>query len=101
MYIVSIEEKKHGLSCHCVCFAWAPPDAMRMRYASSNVYKKLIIGRGCLSLLCSFPGGHLIRANIQCGHCKVVKSLHFILAQSRNSIIAIACPLKSSCKEHN
>ena len=30
-----------------------------------------------------------------------LKSLHFILAQSGNSIIVIACPLKSSCKEHN
>ena len=30
-----------------------------------------------------------------------VKSLHFILAQSGNSIIASACPLKISRKEHN
>ena len=30
-----------------------------------------------------------------------VESLHFILAQSGNSIIAAACPLKSSWKEHN
>ena len=28
--------------------------------------------RGCLNLLCTFPGGHWIRANIQCGHRKVV-----------------------------
>ena len=32
---------------------------------------------------------------------KRIKSLHFILAQSGNSIIATACPLKSSWKEHN
>ena len=31
----------------------------------------------------------------------MLKSLHFILAQSGKSIIAIACPLKSSCKEHS
>ena len=30
-----------------------------------------------------------------------LKSLHFILAQSGNSIIATARPLKSSQKEHN
>ena len=28
--------------------------------------------RGRLNLLCTFPGGHWIRANIQCGHRKVV-----------------------------
>ena len=30
-----------------------------------------------------------------------LKSLHFILAQSENSITATACPLKFSWKEHN
>ena len=25
-----------------------------------------------MNLLCTFPGGHWIRANIQCGHRKVV-----------------------------
>ena len=29
-------------------------------------------------------------------HCSVIKSLHFILAQSGNSIIVTACSLKSS-----
>ena len=28
--------------------------------------------RGRLNLLCIFPGGHWIRANIRCGHRKVV-----------------------------
>ena len=28
--------------------------------------------RGRLNLLCTFPGGHWIRANIQCDHRKVV-----------------------------
>ena len=37
----------------------------------------------------------------QCKICGHIKSLHYILPQSGNSIIAIACPLKSSCKEHN
>ena len=50
-------------------FSWAPPNAMRMCYA---LHEKLIIGRGCLHLLCLFPSGCWIRANIQCGHCKVV-----------------------------
>ena len=27
--------------------------------------------RGCLNPLCTFPGGHWIRANIRCGHRKV------------------------------
>ena len=30
--------------------------------------EKLIIGRECLNQLCTFPGGHWIRSNIQCGH---------------------------------
>ena len=28
--------------------------------------------RGRMNLLCTFPGGHWIRVNIQCGHRKVV-----------------------------
>ena len=34
-------------------------------------------------------------------HVPLIKSLHFILAQSGNSLIAAACPLKSIQKEHN
>ena len=37
-----------------------------------DVDQKLTVGRGCLNLLCIFPGGHWIRANIQCGYFKVV-----------------------------
>ena len=33
--------------------------------------------------------------------CIQIKSLHFILAQSENSLFAAACPLKSVLKEHN
>ena len=48
----------------------------QMQYACvtlcCDVDEKLIIGRGCLNLFCTFPGGHWIRANIQCGHNKVV-----------------------------
>ena len=40
-----------------------------MQCACVTVAKKL---RGRLNLLCTFPGGHWIRANIQCGHRKVV-----------------------------
>ena len=34
--------------------------------------EKQTTGKGCLKLLCTLPDGHWIRANIQCGHCKVV-----------------------------
>ena len=37
----------------------------------------------------------------QCIYMLSLKSLHFILAQSGNSIIATAGPLKPSLKEHN
>ena len=50
-------------------------------------------------LLCRW---HLLHRSLSLAlrQCKL-KSLHFILAQSGNSIIATACPLKSSWKEHN
>ena len=38
----------------------------------TNEGEKLTTVRGCLNLLCTFPGGHWIRANIQCGYRKVV-----------------------------
>ena len=40
-----------------------------------------------------------VEVRVSCGAC--VKSLHFILAQSGNSIITNVCPLKFSWKKHN
>ena len=41
----------------------------KMQCACVTLAEKL---RGRLNLLCTFPGGHSIRANIHCGHRKVV-----------------------------
>ena len=40
-----------------------------MQCACVTLAEKL---RGRLNMLCTFPGGHWIGANIQCGHRKVV-----------------------------
>ena len=37
-----------------------------------DVYEKLVIERGCLNIIWTFPGGHWSRANIQCGHRKIL-----------------------------
>ena len=61
-----IEEKKHRL---VFVSLGSPKYAIRMGYPLDE---KLIIGEGMLNLICTFPGGHWIRAIIQCGHRKVV-----------------------------
>ena len=48
------------------------------------------IDQFALNLVDIFPGNTL---HVSCK--SLLKSLHFILAQSGNSIIATACPLKS------
>ena len=48
----------------CLFFLGSPKcNAHALRFAMRR--------RGCMNPLCTFPGGHWIRANIQCGHRKV------------------------------
>ena len=71
-YIVSIEKKKHRLSYRYVRFSWTPQMQCAYVTVCRDADQKLTVGSGCLNLLCTFPSGHWIRANIQCGHRKVV-----------------------------
>ena len=62
-----IEEKNVGYRVVILFFLGSPKyNAHTLRFA---IDEKL---RGCLNLLCALPGGHWIRANIQCGHRKAV-----------------------------
>ena len=71
-YIVSIEGKETSAVVSLFVFLGLPQMQSACITLCSDVGEKLIIGRGCLNLLCTFPGGHWIRANIQCCHSKVV-----------------------------
>ena len=63
--------RKRNISCRVIGFVFLGIPQMQCACVTlcSDVDTKLIIGRGCLNLLCTFPGGHWIRAN---GHRKVV-----------------------------
>ena len=63
IYMVSIEEKTLAVV-SCV-FLELP----KMQCACVMLAEKL---KGRLNLLCTFPGGHWIRENSQCGHRKAV-----------------------------
>ena len=63
----SSRPKKRNIGCRVVVFVFLDLPKMQC-----DADEKLIIGRGCLNLLCTFPGGHWIRANIQYDHHKVV-----------------------------
>ena len=70
----SSRPKKRNISCCVVVFVflWLLQMQCACVTLCSDVDENLIIGRGCLNLLCTFPGRHWIRANIHCGHRKVV-----------------------------
>ena len=70
----SSRSRKRNIGCRVVVFVFLSLPQMQCAYVTlyCDVDETLIIGRGCLNLLCTFPGGHWIRVNIQCGHRKVV-----------------------------
>ena len=70
----SSRSRERNIGCRVVVFVFLGLPQMQCTCITlcSDVDKKLIIGMGCLNLLCTFPCGQWIRANTQCGHSKVV-----------------------------
>ena len=55
-----------------------------MQYACVTLAEKL---RGCLNPLCTFPCGHWVTANIQCGHRKLVCLFKQETSRGRDAIV--------------
>ena len=70
----SSRARKRNIGCRLVVFVFLGLPQMQCTCLTlcRDADEKLIIGRGCLNLLCTFPEGHWIRANIQFGHHKMV-----------------------------